>query len=223
MRNTKIFALAGLLVVAGLAPAQQRQQGGRGFGGGGGIMLLGNKSVQEELKLDEGQVAKLKELGEKTQTTLRETMTKLRDAGGFDPSKMAEAMKPVQEEAKKSVATILKPEQLKRFHQIDLQTGGVAGVATNAEVQTELGLSDDQKSQLKSIAEESAKEQRSLFGAGGGDQAERRKKMQALREETQEKVEKVLTVEQRKAFKSMTGEPFELKRENGPRGTRPPA
>ena len=53
--------LVGLLV----APAQaQRPGGGRGFGGpagpgGGGLMLLNNKSVQQELKVGDEQAEKL--------------------------------------------------------------------------------------------------------------------------------------------------------------------
>ena len=54
-----LCTLAGLLVLATTATmnAQQKKKGGgRGFGRGGGLMLLTQKSVQEELKLTEDQV-----------------------------------------------------------------------------------------------------------------------------------------------------------------------
>ena len=54
-------------------------QGGRGFGmgmGGGGVaMLISNESVQKELKLDDTQLTKIKEVAEKN----REKMTAARE------------------------------------------------------------------------------------------------------------------------------------------------
>ena len=60
-----LTATVGLGLVALLAgPAAAQGRGGFGmFGGGGFAMLLGNESVQKELKLDDKQVEKAKELG----------------------------------------------------------------------------------------------------------------------------------------------------------------
>src|SRR6516165_6261652 len=70
--------VVGLGLVALLAGPAFAQGGGRGFGmmGGGGVaMLIGNESVQKELKLDDAQVTKAKELAEKN----REKMTAARE------------------------------------------------------------------------------------------------------------------------------------------------
>ena len=53
-------------------------------------------------------------------------------------------------------------------------------------------------------------EMQSIF-SGGGDPQENRKKMQTLQKETMEKVSAVLTDDQKKTWKEMTGEPFEVK------------
>src|SRR3954452_19980947 len=53
-------ALGLVALMAGPALAQQGRGGGRGFGGGGLGMLLGNASVQQELKLDASQIEKAK-------------------------------------------------------------------------------------------------------------------------------------------------------------------
>src|SRR5437870_9223595 len=63
-------------MLAGPAAAQQ----GRGFGRGGGgnlATLAANTSVQKELKLDDQQVEKAKELAEKTREKLREVRESL--------------------------------------------------------------------------------------------------------------------------------------------------
>ncbi|HMC90517.1 MAG TPA: hypothetical protein VKI17_13265, partial [Gemmataceae bacterium] len=49
----------------------------------------------------------------------------------------------------------------------------------------------------------------------GGDQAEARKKMAAVQKETMEKITAVLTDDQKKTWKEMTGEPFEYKPDPG--------
>ena len=65
--RTMLRGVVGLGLVALLAgPALAQGRGGFGMMGGGGVgMLIGNESVQKELKLDDTQVTKAKELAEK--------------------------------------------------------------------------------------------------------------------------------------------------------------
>ena len=67
---TTLLGLGLVALVAGPAAAQQ----GRGFGrmGGNYAGLLGNASVQKELKLDDSQTDKAKALAEKTGEEMRE-------------------------------------------------------------------------------------------------------------------------------------------------------
>src|SRR6185312_17389164 len=65
-----------VLAVAAMASgsAQAQQRGGRGAVGGfggGSLFLLGQKSVQEELKLSEDQIKKVKELSDKQRESFR--------------------------------------------------------------------------------------------------------------------------------------------------------
>lgn len=190
------LAAAVVAIVVSPALAQQRQRG-RGFGGFGGstIFLLGQKSVQEELKLSDEQVTKVKELADKQ----RESFQGLRDLSQEERRTKMQEMAKANE---KAVAEILKPQQLRRVKQIALQQQGVRAV-NNEEVAKALNITDEQKEKIREI-------QRSAFEGirGLGRDEEGRKKLQELMKETNEKAMAVLTAEQKSKLKKMQGKPF---------------
>lgn len=119
----------------------------------------------------------------------------------------------------KALSEVLDEKQMKRLRQIELQQRGTRALA-DAKVQKELKISDEQRGNIKTILEDSGKEIGELFkSAKGGDFQGMREKMTALRKETNEKIEKVLTSDQRKAWKQLLGEEFKLERPGfGPGG-----
>lgn len=225
--------------VAGAASAQeqrrrpgQRPGGGQPPGGtarggmmmgGGGIMLLSNESVQKELKVTDEQKEKLKKFAEDLGPKMRERMQgAFQGGGGGDReammAKVQEAMKKLNAEAMTELADakILQDDQMKRFKQIQiqvqLQREGPAVFAAE-EVQKSLKLTDDQKDKLKGLAGEMRKDTGELMRdlRGGGEAAaEARKKMQTVAKEYTTKAKETLTDEQKKAWKELTGAPFEL-------------
>jgi hypothetical protein len=210
----KVGLVLGVAVV--LAAPALAQRGQRGFGGGGfgqvsGLVLIGNKGVQEELKMTPDQVTKATEL----RTKSFEQFGTLRDLQGDERTA---AMRKMNEENSKAVAAILKPEQTKRLKQIELQQAGTVAFA-NPEVVAGLKLSDDQKEKIKTISEDSAKDMREIFsGARGafGDQAamqEMQKKIAAARKEAVGKISSVLNADQKKAWAEMLGKEFDYKPE----------
>jgi hypothetical protein len=217
MISKSALALGLAVCLAGPALAQQGQRRGGGFGGGGNIsMLLANASVQQELKLDEAQINKAKELADQT----REKMTAAREAnssleGEERFKKMRELNTELNESANKTASEFLKPEQMKRLHQIQHQQQG-ASAFEMAHVQTKLKLTDDQKKEIGEIIQASNQEMRSIFAASQGDREGAMTKITELRKETLSKVEAKLTDEQKTAYKEMLGAPFEVKREPRP-------
>jgi Spy/CpxP family protein refolding chaperone len=218
MRTLCKAALTVAVVALVAGPALAQRPGGGGFGGfgQGPASLLNNKSVQEELKLTPDQVEKLSAPGKKLGEKMREI-----NAGGFQNltdeerqerrKKTEEASKAANDEALKLAKDTLKEDQVKRLHQIELQVKGTAAFSDEA-VQSALKLTDEQKQDIKKIQEESRKAMGELFQpGGGGNREENQKKMQTLRKETQEKIAGLLTADQKKAWKDMTGEPFEIK------------
>lgn len=228
MRLFAGFALAmGLAVFAADASAQQRQPGqGRGFAGGGrgGVSsLLRNEAVQKELKMDKEQTDKAAEAIKKVQDKHADDFAKLREIPREERrEKTTELTKVISTETMTAISEVLKPEQIKRLKQIELQQAGVDAF-TRADVEKALSIDTEQKTKLKTIAEESTTKMRELrgFGAPGGQRPPRgqggagrggadQTKILALRKETTEKVMAVLTDSQKKTWTEMTGDAFEV-------------
>jgi len=204
----------GLGLVALLTGPALAQGQGRGFGmmGGGGIaMLIGNESVQKELKLDDTQVTKAKELADKNREKFTAAREETKDLDQEERQKKTTAlMKEVNESTLKAVGEFLKPEQVTRLHQISYQTRGVMAFA-DPEVAKKLNITDAQKEEIKTINEESQATLRELRQGFQDDREGTMKKMAEHRKEVLAKVVVKLNDEQQKTWKEMIGAPFELK------------
>jgi hypothetical protein len=184
MRRTAILlsAFVMLLGSVNLVIGQQGQGGkGRGFGGFGGFGGGGFGTDPVSL-VRNPQVKKELEITD-------EQLEKL-------PAAVNKALKEV-----------LNEQQHARLSQIQLQLRGIRAFA-DSEVQTRLKLSAEQKESIDTIIEDSDKERRELFGKGAGGFD--RDKIEALTKEAREKVDGVLSADQRKAFRQMAGPEFKL-------------
>jgi hypothetical protein len=211
-----IVALGVLAFLAVPAMAQQGRGGGRGFGSP--AFLLGNASVQEELKLDAGQIEKAKAVADKARekmTAARESLQSLQ--GEEQAKKRRELTAEINSETHKAVKEFMKPEQVKRLYQITHQVQG-AQAFTDEHVQKHLKLTDAQKSDIEGIVQASGQEMRKIFQDNQDDRQAAMAKMAELRKETLAKVEAKLTDEQKASYKEMLGAPFEVKFEPRPGG-----
>jgi hypothetical protein len=228
----------GLVAALAGSAAAQRQPGGQGrggFGGGGGFggygFLIRNEAVQKELTMDKDQADKAAEAVKKVTDKHADEFAKLRDLPREEQgTKRTELTKTVNEETLKAVGEVLKPEQMTRLKQIELQRAGFAAY-TRPEVQTALKLTDEQKEKVKTIADEGNKQVREQFGmgqgGGGGARPPRgqggagrgqgrggaganNEKVTAVRKETTEKIVAVLTDDQKTTWKELAGKPFEV-------------
>jgi len=212
--------LAAVLFAAGAVAVVEAQPGRQGgFGGGGvGTMVVSNKELQDELKITDAQKEKFKAVAEK-QAEQRKKFGEMIRGGkdGFDKDKFAELKtdgEKVQAEVKNVLDDTLTTAQKKRLEQIERQVGGVRAFA-DEKVAADLKLTDTQKSKIKGISEEYAKDAKELrggFGKGGFDKekmAENQKKREKLTKNAMADVDEVLTSEQKKQWKELTGEPFD--------------
>lgn len=216
---TVALTLGLVVLLASPALAQQRQRGQRGqFGGGGGgfTLLLQNEGVQKELKLDQEQMGKTKEAVQKVQEKNRDALAKLADLSQEERrGKTQELTRAISEQTLSAVSSILKPEQIKRLKQIELQQAA-AQAFTRPEVQTALNLTNEQKEKVKTISDDAARETRGLLQ--GGNFQEAREKLAAMRKESMSKIQSLLTDDQKKAWKELTGDPFEVSFQGRRRG-----
>jgi Spy/CpxP family protein refolding chaperone len=205
-----VFGLSLVALVASPAFAQQ----GRGFGMGGGggyATLIGNSGVQKELKLDDQQIEKAKELAAKAREDMRGIRDKLEGLEGEElRTKRAEIMKEMNDSAIKAVGEFLKPEQIARLKQVSFHQRGAAAFS-DPEVAKKLNLTDAQKADIQTINTESQSQMREIFQSAQDDREGAMKKLGELRKETLEKASAKLNDEQQKTWKELLGAPFEFK------------
>jgi len=207
-----------------LQPAKQRgiqvrvQPGVFAIGGAlnSPINLIRNVKVQEELKLDDGQKAKVQEALQTVNAQRQELFAALRGLQGDErQKKMAELRKKMQDktaEATKAIRAALSPEQAQRLDEILIQIRGLQALK-DARVAEKLELTPDQKKQLEDVA--TAGQQRRVqlmqdVRNGNVDRAKYREKLDEITKETEAKTWEVLTDEQKAQYKNMKGAKFEL-------------
>jgi len=227
-----VVGLAALMAGPTMAQEQKGRRGqgkggagaGQGRGGGfgrGGFWILANPAVQTEIKATDEQKEKITELTRKQGEAMRDVFS----GGQIDREKMAELTKKNTDEQEKFAKDTLKPDQLKRYHQIKWQQAGVMAFK-ETDVQTALKLTGDQKEKLNAIAEDYTKDRNEIMpmgrrgGGGGGGKAgggrgfgpdpETQAKLTKLSKDTMVKAEKVLTDGQQKEWKELLGKPFEM-------------
>ena len=183
-----LMALAAAFLVVGLVGGQQ-PGGGKGKGGFGGF---GGKGAAMDaatlIKLDQVK----KELG-----VTEEQVEKI-------PSALLKAL-----------SSVLDEKQMTRLRQIELQQRGTQAFL-EAQVQKELKITPEQSGNIKTILDDNRKELAEILqeAKGGGFQG-LQEKMASLTKETNEKVQGVLTADQRRAYKQMLGDEFKLDMQKG--------
>jgi hypothetical protein len=202
-----VIGVAALMVSPALA--QNRGRGQRGGGGGPGF-LINNEAVQKELKLSEEEVTKGKEAVQGITEKYQEEFGKLRDLDQEERmTKMRELTTKQGEETYAALEKAWKPEQVKRLKQIGVQAQGLQAFMSPA-VDKALKLTDEQKEKVRSLQMEQGEEMQGLRGGGGGDPTEMMKKMATMRKEFTGKAVALLTDDQKKEWKELTGDPFDV-------------
>ena len=198
--------VVGLGLVALLAgPALAQGRGGFGMmGGGGGISgLIGNESVQKELKMDDTQVTKAKELADKNREKMMASFAETKDLEKEERGKkIQEIMKEVNDSTVKAVAEFLKPEQVTRLQQCSYQVRGAQAFA-DPEVAKKLSITDAQKGEIKTITDEANEAAREIRQGIQDDREGSMKKLAEHNKETLSKVVAKLNDEQQKTWKEM--------------------
>lgn len=200
-----VVAVAACLTFTSMASAQRGPGGPGGFGRGmGGLGLLRMEEVQKELGITDDQKSSI--------TKLQEDLRGERPQGRpseEERAKLREQMEARATKENEELAKVLKPEQLKRLHEIKLQVAGWAALA-NPEVSKELAITDEQKEKITKLTEESRAAMRGLFAGGSGGADGSREKIAEARKAADEKYAAVLTDDQKKKFEELKGAKFTM-------------
>ena len=145
------LGVAALLAMPAFAQQPKHQGHGSRMPMGGGAGLIANKDVQRELKLTDEQTAKAEAAARVVREKHHGDFAKLDD---LDPQerfeKTAEIVRTMTGETNKALADVLKPEQMKRYRQIQLQHLGLMAF-TEPDVRSKLKLTDAQVGRIGRI------------------------------------------------------------------------
>ena len=220
---TTVLTLGVAALLAMPAGAQQPKHKGHGsrMPMGGGAGLVANQGVQKELKLTKEQTSKAEAVARAVREKYHGEFAKFDELDAqarFE--KTAEIVRNMTSETNKGLADVLKPEQMKRYRQIQLQHLGLMAF-TEPDVRSKLKLTDAQVDRIGRINADSQSQRRALAQGGGGTREEMRKKAATLGKEGMDKALAVLSADQTQAWKDMTGEPFEVRFQGFPVFRRP--
>jgi hypothetical protein len=162
------------------------------------LLLLRQKSVQEELKLPADVVAKVMDFTHKEHEAFHKVIK-------LPPEERRQKFAELRKENEQFLKDNLTPAQNKRLVQITLQVTGLHQLS-RPEVALALGLTDDQKQKIEAIRKETHKKLAKVLQAKSP--AERKEQLAKLREENREQIQALLTAEQKEKVKEVVGEPF---------------
>jgi hypothetical protein len=161
------------------------------------LVLLRQKAVQDELKLDKAQVDKIESFSDEQWKKAQDIH---KQGGEQEKAKFEELHKANT----KFIEATLKPEQEKRLDQIAMHVAGLLWV-TDPKVENALKLTDDQKTKIKELHKAAHKDTEAIHIE---DAAAREAKLKELRAAHRKELYAILTDDQKTKWKELAGEPF---------------
>lgn len=166
------------------------------------LKLLENDVVAKDMELSSDQLASIKKLDDDWETQVADWQKLLPG----DAAKLGQRVGETNKEIGGKLNTVLNDEQKARLAQIRLQLRGLA-VLHDDDVQDELHFSEDQNDSLKSLNRE--RDQKIGEARAAAEQMVREKTKEAD-QATDQKIEALLTPEQRAELDKLTGKKLDL-------------
>jgi Spy/CpxP family protein refolding chaperone len=217
-----VLVLGAMLAIAAEAQAAAARRGlGLMRGRTSLVGLLSLEQVQTELKLNEEQTGKVKEIVQKVREEMREPYAALREI--TDPAKRQAKMAELNTQADQKVRTelrdVLSREQVMRLYQIRIQVGGTLYALSNPRIAQRLNLTDEQKTKAAAIDKATQEKTSALMKEFASltpeERRERSAELRKIRQKADEEALGLLNAEQKEALTKMKGEPFELRMRRG--------
>ena len=210
----KVMASVSLLLFAALASAQVPDEARKMVAQEvGGPFLVFHDKAQVDLKLSDKQKEKLLDKLSGYLPEMMPTFEKMKDAQQADKQKMMQELR--QKWHKKLTADlkdVLEAKQQERLGQLSIQQEGLFVVLGESETSKKLHITDEQRKQAMGVVQELQKKVEPLIkeAQSGGNHEEIHRKVMKIRKEHEGKIEAILSDAQKKQWKEMIGEPFDL-------------
>jgi hypothetical protein len=162
------------------------------------LLLLRQKSVQQELKLSPEVAKKAVEFTHKQHETFSGVLKLVAE-------ERKQKLEELEKENRKFLDDNLTPEQRKRRFQITLQVTGLHEL-NRPEAARALNLTEEQQQKFRELQKEHRKELAEIIHPKGREG--RNEKLAKLREDTHNKIRAILTDEQKEKVRELVGEPF---------------
>lgn len=223
MNIMKFVAVAAVAVIAVSSFAQGGGGGRGGFGGGqfgrggfggmqdaSGAFLLNREDVAAEIKLTADQKAKLDSIRQAQRDKMREMFQG--GGGGGDREAMMAEMRKLQEANNKETMAVLNDDQKKRLKELAVQRMGNSAIM-NADIQKELGVTDDQKAKIKDLQDKQQAANQALGERMRNQEIDRDQFQAAMtknREVMNAELAKIMTDAQKAKLTAMGGKAFKF-------------
>ena len=162
------------------------------------LLLLRQKSVQQELKVSPALAKKVAEFTHKQREAFGEALN-------LGVEERRQKLMELGKENKQFLDDNLTPAQRKRLLEITLQVTGLHEL-NRPEVAKALNLTEEQQQKFKEMQKQHRKELAEIFQTK--ERESRNEKLAKLREDTRDKIRAILTDEQKEKVRELVGEPF---------------
>lgn len=179
----------------------------------GGPFIVYRNNVQVELKLTDEQKQRLQE---RLPATIQETTKVFEMRENLQAEERKKAMQSLRQKSGEKLWVFLKQalnaEQFKRFQQLELQHEGPAVLVGRPEIAKELQITDEERYQVIAVIQELQNKIAPLIreAKSSGNPQEILPKVIKIREAYDGKIEAILSDAQKKQWKEMRGNPFDI-------------
>jgi hypothetical protein len=167
--------------------------------------LYQSPDVAKSMRLTAEQVNKLNQISELAQTRFRTNYDKLTEE---ERTRQIQALnREYTADWSRGARDVFNDDQMARYRQLHLQYGGFNSL-TDPEVDKRLKLTDQQRINLREYMEWSDKQFQDINKVGATDRDKGTTLYRDYQKEYQGRFNKLLTQDQQKAWREMTGEPY---------------
>lgn len=194
---------AGLTLAQATQPAQPRPP----FPGVN-VPLFQMQDVRRDVNITDQQLGRLNQSLETVQGRFRNDFAGLEKLNERErAARSQELARNFNTELMKASGDVLSAEQMNRLRQLELQRQGIQ-VFSDPDVQKRLNLTDQQRTQLRDLGDTTDKGIREIRGNRELKREDAIKRFDTLDQQTRERINTILTEQQRKTWAEMIGKPF---------------